>query len=45
MLNILIGDIFNSRKFYFKKSDNFDYYELLLFLLKKKFFIILYKIY
>lgn len=45
MSNILIGDTFNSRKFYFKKSDNFDYHEPLPSSLKEKFSTNLYKIY
>lgn len=35
MSNILIGDTFNSRKFFKKKSDNFDYHEPLPSSLKK----------
>lgn len=45
MSKILIGDTFNSRKFYLKKSDNFDYHEPLPSSLKKKFSTNLYKIY
>lgn len=36
MSNNLIGDTFNSRKFFKKKSDNFDYHEPLPSSLKKK---------